>query len=149
MKDMFYSFSEQTVYLRYHGILRSMPHNRLQLFCNIDYETEMALVSTFGAPGREEVVAVGRYMADPAKQYAELAFVVRDDWQRKGLGSELFRRLIDIGRDNGIHRFHADVLIANSGMLKIFHRSGLHIHTTTDPQVVRVSMSLPEDQSIS
>jgi hypothetical protein len=42
---MFYSFSEQTKYLRYHGTLKSMPHNKLQVFCNIDYDTEMALVA--------------------------------------------------------------------------------------------------------
>ncbi|MHC4672993.1 MAG: acetyl-CoA hydrolase/transferase family protein, partial [Planctomycetota bacterium] len=44
VKDMFYSFSEKTVYLRYHGTMQSMPHNRLQVFCNVDYDTEMALL---------------------------------------------------------------------------------------------------------
>ena len=53
MKDMFYSFSEQTVYLRYHGILRSMPHHRLQLFCNIDYSTEKADKKKRGAQWAE------------------------------------------------------------------------------------------------
>ena len=144
IKDMFYSFSEKTVYLRYHGSLKSMPHNRLQVFCNVDYDTEMALVAVIGAAGREEVVGVGRYMTDATKTSAELAFVVRDDFQRKGLGSYLFHRLIEIARDSGIRKFAADVLTENSGMLKIFHRSGLNVETSNDQGVVRVEMSLAE-----
>ena len=84
---MFYSFSEQTKYLRYHGTLKAMPHNKVQVFCNVDYDTEMALVAVHGSGGHEEIVAVGRYMTNPAKRAAEMAFVVADDWQRKGLGT--------------------------------------------------------------
>ena len=54
LKEMFYSFSEQTVYLRFHAHLKAMPHDRLQLFCNVDYDTEMALVATVGEPGNED-----------------------------------------------------------------------------------------------
>ncbi len=144
MKDMFYSFSEQTVYLRYHGALKSMPHNKLQVFCNVDYDTEMALIAVVGGPGEEEVVAVGRYMTDAAKSSAEMAFVVRDDFQRKGLGTCLFRRLVEIGQMNGLRKFSADVLAENVGMLKIFHRSGMNVETTTEEGVVRVAMT-PEE----
>jgi GNAT superfamily N-acetyltransferase len=144
MRDMFYDFSEQTKYLRYHASLKSMPHNRLQVFCNVDYRTEMALVSLFGPPGNEQVVGVGRYMRDAEGDTAEVAFTVRDDWQRKGLGSYFFERLVQIGRENGISTFHAYVLVENSGMLKIFHRSGLVVETVNEGDVVRVTMRLPE-----
>jgi acyl-CoA hydrolase/GNAT superfamily N-acetyltransferase len=144
MKEMFYSFSEQTVYLRFHATLKSMPHNKLQLFCNVDYDTEMALVATTGEPGNEDMVATGRYLTDPSKTSAEMAFSVRDDWQRKGLGTLLFQKLIEIGKANGIAKFSADVLIENSGMLKIFHRSGLNIETSTEGGVVHVIMALPD-----
>jgi acyl-CoA hydrolase/GNAT superfamily N-acetyltransferase len=144
IKGMFYSFSEQTKYLRYHGTLKSLPHNRLQVFCNVDYDTEMALVVEIGETGHEEIIGVGRYMTTPAKRSAEMAFVVRDDWQRKGLGSLLFRRLIEVGRKAGLRQFNADVLPENSGMLKIFHRSGLNTETVTEEGVVRVTMKLTE-----
>lgn len=145
VREMFYKFSEQTVYLRYHGQLKSMPHNKLQVFCNVDYDTEMALVGVVGNEERAIIIGVGRYMTDPGKSTAEMAFVVGDDWQRKGLGSYLFRRLIEIGRHEGIRRFTADVLAENSGMLKIFHRSGMTVETTTDEGVVHVTMSMAED----
>jgi len=144
MKDMFYSFSEKTVYLRYHGVLRSMPHNKLQVFCNVDYDTEMALIAVVGTAGQEEVIGVGRYMTDAVKLSAEMAFVVRDDWQRRGIGTFLFHRLVEIACSQGIHKLHAEVLAENSGMLKIFHRSGLGVETTSDGGVVGVHLELPD-----
>jgi acyl-CoA hydrolase/RimJ/RimL family protein N-acetyltransferase len=143
IKGMFYSFSEQTKYLRYHGTLKTMPHNRLQVFCNIDYDTEMALVVERGVTGHADIIGVARYMTNAAKRSAEMAFVVADAYQRKGLGTLLFRRLIEVGKQAGIRQFTADVLPENSGMLKIFHRSGLTTETTTDEGVVRVVMTVP------
>jgi len=149
MKEMFYSFSEKTVYLRYHNTLKSMPHNRLQVFCNVDYDTEMALVAVVGQAGHEEVVAVGRYMTDPAKATAEMAFVVRDDYQRKGIGTFLFEKLVEIARSQGIRRFHAEVLAENSGMLKIFYRSGLKVETSSEEGVISVNLDLPEPEAVT
>lgn len=143
IKDMFYSFSEKTKYLRYHNTLKSMPHNKLQVFCNVDYDTEIALVGITGTPGHEEVIGVGRYLTDAAKMSAEMAFVVRDDLQRKGLGTCLFRRLVEIAQSQGIRKFHAEVLAENSGMLKIFHRSGLKVSTTTEEGVVGIDLEIP------
>ncbi len=144
MRDMFYHFSEQTKYLRYHAALKAMPHEKMQVFCTIDYDTEMALVGLYGGPGREDVVGVGRYMTDPEKRTAEVAFAVQDNWQRKGLGSYFFNRLVTIGREKGVHTFYAYVLVENSGMLKIFHRSGFIVETETEGDVVRVTMKLPD-----
>ena len=144
MKDMFYSFSQQTVYLRFHHTLKALPHNRLQVFCNVDYDTEIALIALVGEPSEEEVVGTARYMTDAAKESAELAFVVRDDWQRKGLGTILFNRLIETAKNEGIRHFTADVLVENSGMLKIFHRSGMDIETQRDGDVVHVTMEVPD-----
>ena len=146
IKEMFYSFSRQTTYLRFHGSIRAMPHRRLQVFCSVDFDTEVALVGERGPADHREIVAVGRYFLDPTGQEVELAFAVRDDCQRHGLGSYLFNRLVEIARARGVVRFVADVLIENSGMLKIFHRSGLSIETTTDSGVVHVVMTVPEDQ---
>jgi len=147
MKEMFYSFSEKTVYLRYHSTLKAMPHNRLQVFCNVDYETEVALVAVVGAAGQEEVVGVGRYMTDPSKTTAEMAFVVRDDWQRKGIGTFLFNKLVEIASSQGIRKFHAEVLAENSGMLKIFYRSGLKVETTSGEGVISVNLELPDPKA--
>jgi acyl-CoA hydrolase/GNAT superfamily N-acetyltransferase len=148
IREMFYEFSEQTIYLRYHAAIKAMPHNKLQVFCNVDYDTEMALIALVGSPGDERVIGVGRYMTDAAKQSAEVAFTVSDAYQRNGLGTYLFERLVEIAKSKGIRYFHAYVLVENSGMLKIFHRSGLNIETSKEADVVRVSMTLPENKDV-
>ena len=101
IKGMFYSFSEQTKYLRYHGTLKSMPHNRLQVFCNVDYDAEMALVVVHGEGGHAEIIGIGRYLTTPDTRTAEMAFAIRDDWQRQGLGTHLFQRLAEIAGRSG------------------------------------------------
>ncbi len=144
MREMFYEFSEQTKYLRYHAALKAMPHNKMQIFCTVDYDTEMALIGLVGPPGAEQIIAVSRYMTDAEKRSAEVAFTVQDDWQRKGLGTYFFEKLVKIGVERGIKEFHAYVLVENAGMLKIFHRSGFVVETETEGDVVRVTMRLPE-----
>ncbi len=142
MKDMFYDFSERTVYLRYHATLKSMPHNSLQVFCNVDYETEMAIVAVVQRDAVEEVVGVARYMVEHAEQTAELAFAVRDEWQRKGIGTHLFHYLIQIARNRGIRRCTASVLAENQGMMRIFHRCGLPLQHRTEAGVISVELDL-------
>ena len=134
-------------YLRYHGPLKSMPHNKLQVFCNVDYDEEMALIGTIGEPGSEEVIGVGRYMHDAAKNTAEVAFVVRDDWQNRGLGKTLFGKLVEIGRERGIERFFAEVLPENIPMLRVFHHSDCSVSTATEGDVVHVTIDLAKKPS--
>jgi len=146
MKDMFYDFSERTVYLRYHATLKSMPHNSLQVFCNVDYESEMALVGIVEVDGVEQIVAVGRYMTEPAGQTAELAFAVRDEWQHQGIGTFLFHYLVKIARDRGIRHATASVLSENQAMVKIFHRCGLSTKRTVEAGVIRFDIDLSEPE---
>ena len=145
MREMFYHFSENTKYLRFHAVTKSMPHDKLQVFCTVDYDSEMALIGLYGPPGAEKVVGVARYMTDSEEQSAEIAFTVSDAWQRKGLGTYFFERLLQIARGHGIRTFHAYVLLRNSGMLKIFNGSGFVVETTTEAEAVRVTMKLPEE----
>ena len=66
------------------------------------------------------------------------------DCGRKYSEGNLLERLAEIAQQAGIRTLHAEVLVQNSGMLKIFHRSGLHTETSTEAGVVRVDMTLPE-----
>ena len=75
-----------------------------------------------------------------------MAFVVGDDWQRKGLGTYLFERLLQIARGHGIRNFQAYVLAQNSGMLKVFDSSGLVVERVTEAEVVHVTMRVPEEE---
>jgi len=150
MKEMFYSFSERTRYLRFHGPMKALPHDRLQVFCNVDYLEEMALIGVVGEPADEDVVAVGRYLHNAADNTAEVAFTVRDDWQGKGLGTYLFDQLVRIARERGIEVFQAEVLPENVPMLNVFHHSNCHVSTSTESGVVHVRIVLnPEHRQLA
>jgi RimJ/RimL family protein N-acetyltransferase len=72
----------------------------------------------------EEVIGVGRYAYDSESELPELAVVVRDDWQGKGLGSILLGRVINIGRENGFSCFQALIDSQNHTIMNIIKRSG-------------------------
>jgi acyl-CoA hydrolase/GNAT superfamily N-acetyltransferase len=149
MKEMFYSFSERTRYLRFHGPMKAFPHNRLQVFCNVDYNEEMALIGLVGDPGEEDVIAIGAYNLDAADNSAEVAFSVRDDWQNKGLGTALFDHLVEIGRERGIEVFRAEVLPENVPMINVFSHSNCHVTTSNEGGVVHVTIRLnPEAAAV-
>lgn len=121
-RELFYHLSPESVYHRFFAPIKSMPHERLQKFTSIDYATEMALVGIVrSGDDVERMVAVGRYAVDMATNAAEVAFLVRDEYQHRGIGTYLFRRLLEIARQRGVTRFTADVLADNVVMLKIFH----------------------------
>jgi len=122
MRDLFYACSAETLYHRFFIKMQSMPHRKLKKFVNIDYVNNMALVSVTHEDEHEMIVAVGRYSVDKATNAAEVAFIVRDDWQGQGVGITLFNQLLEVARKRGIVRFTADVLHDNARMLHIFHK---------------------------
>jgi len=145
MKDLFYSFSEQTRYLRFHSAVKEMPHNRLQLFCNVDYNAEMALVAVEEVEGREDrLLGIGRYLMDEGVRTAEVAFVIRDDWQGRGLGRKIFYELARIAKTKDINRFTAEVLVENQAMLSVFRSGGFPMKTNRKAGLIHVEIDLTE-----
>jgi acyl-CoA hydrolase/GNAT superfamily N-acetyltransferase len=122
MRDLFYACSAETLYHRFFIKMQSMPHRKLKKFVNIDYVNNMALASVTHEDEHEMIVAVGRYSVDKASNAAEVAFIVRDDWQGQGVGVTLFNQLLEVARKRGIVKFTADVLHDNARMLHIFHK---------------------------
>lgn len=126
LQDMFYRSSEQTIYMRFFGPVKSFPHKKAQLFVDVDYRQHLALAATVQESDREVIVGVGRYFLDPATNYADCAFMVRDDWQDQGIGRYLVRRLIEVARQYGVSGFTADVLVQNARMMHVFHQCAPH-----------------------
>ena len=143
MRDLFYACSEQTLYHRFFTKLRAMPHRKLKKFVNIDYVKTMALASVTHEDEHEMIVAVGRYSVDKASNAAEVAFIVRDDWQGQGVGISMFNQLLEVARKRGIARFTADVLHDNARMLHIFHKCApTSIESTLEDGVYHLSFSI-------
>ncbi len=127
LKEFFYSLSENTLYRRFLSVRKDMPHERLQPFVVIDYTKQMVLLAVIKKEEREEVVGVGQYDMDESTYTAEVGFAVKDDYQNKGIGTELLSYLTLIAKREGLLGFYAEVLVENRAMLHLFEKMGFDI----------------------
>jgi GNAT superfamily N-acetyltransferase len=139
---LFSRFSRHTVYLRFHHVLTHMSREEVARFCTVDYDNSMALVGTVGEGSEEEIIAVGRYARPPYGDTAEVAFVVEDAHQRKGIGTHLLKHLAEVARKRGVRFFEADVLIENQEMVKVLTDSGFRLDKKLEYGVYRVVLDL-------
>jgi acyl-CoA hydrolase/RimJ/RimL family protein N-acetyltransferase len=127
MRDLFYDLSQQTVYYRFMSRMKRIPQKQIQDFVYIDHRNEVSIVGTLPEAYGEEIISVGGYYLDPRTNRAEIAFIVRDEWQNRGLGSFMLKYLTSIAKRNGIAGFTAEVLQENRGMQAVFNKSGLKV----------------------
>jgi acyl-CoA hydrolase/GNAT superfamily N-acetyltransferase len=143
LKEFFYSLSDQSIYRRFISMRTDMPHERLQEFVVIDHTKEMMIltvkVSEHGE--REEIVGVGQYGIDETTHTAEVAFVVRDDYQNKGVGTELLTYLTFLAKKQGLLGFTAEVLVENKQMLHLFEKMGFDLDKRSSAEVYELRMT--------
>ncbi len=122
IKEFFYKLSDETIYKRFMGVKKYLPRQQLHELANVDYSKNMAIVAVIGNGEKEEILGIGRYGLDEDTNSAEVAFVVRDDWQGKGIGTELLKYLTTIAKKRGLYGFTADVFADNKPMLSLFEK---------------------------
>jgi len=143
-QDLFYSLSKDAVSKRYLGSLKAMPLKRIWPYVIVDYRDEMVLVGTVEEERGESIVAIGSYSRVPNTDIAEVALVVRDDWQNKGLGSTLFGYLVEIARKRGLTGFTAWMLTSNSKMMDVFTKSGHPMQYGIEGDLYHVKLQFKE-----
>jgi GNAT superfamily N-acetyltransferase len=111
--------SEHTAYQRFFTLMRRLPPSWFHFFANVDYRRRLALVAEHDATEGSEILGVGRYEPTEEATVAELALVVEDGWQGRGLGTLLLQQIIEAGEARGIARFRAYVLADNERMLRL------------------------------
>ena len=142
LKDFVYSLSDQSMYRRFMSVRKDMPHERLQDLVIIDYTREVAiLVFTTHDEKKELILGVGRYYIDPGMHTAEVAFAVRDDYQKRGIGTELLAYLTYLAKREGLLGFTAEVLAENRPMLHTFEKGGFDIKKTTVAGLCELKMT--------
>ncbi|MBN2497735.1 MAG: GNAT family N-acetyltransferase [Deltaproteobacteria bacterium] len=134
-KDLFYALSQQTVYYRFMSHLKRIPLKQIQNFVYVDHRNDVAIAGTVPEAHGDEIVAIGRYYLDPQTNRAEVAFVVRDEWQGRGIGKFLLRYLATIARRNGIRGFTAETLRDNKAMQAVFYKSGFDVKSRLNDDV--------------
>ncbi len=127
LKDFFYALSDRSLYRRFISRRKDMPHELLQDFVIIDYTKDMVILAVAREENREKVLGIGQYGIDEITHTAEVAVVVRDDCQNRGIATELLSYLIYLAKKQGLHGFTADVLVENKIMLHVFEKSDFDI----------------------
>ncbi len=147
LKDFFYSLSDQSIYRRFISVRADMPHARLQEFVVIDYTSSMVILATEGGPDHETVLGVGQYGVDEQSHFAEVALVVSDKFQNRGVGTALLRYLYELARRQGLYGFTAEVLVENGAMLHLFESMGFDIQKRKEAGIYEMKMAFGETQS--
>ena len=115
--------SQDTRFLRYHYSKGDLTSGDLKNFCDVDYCGTLALVAEAEREGKMEMIGVGRFSRLPLDHTAEVAFVVQDSEQNKGIGTQLLKHLSILACERGIYYFFGEVLRQNARMLSIFRKS--------------------------
>jgi acetyltransferase len=140
------TLSPESIYLRYfHPVAAAqlVSHEQLARMCFIDYDREMTLVAEIrGEVGERAIIALGQLTKLHGSNDAEFAVLVSDHHQRAGLGTELLRRLIEIGRDENLDRIVAEILPENEGMKRISTRLGFTLKHDRETGVVHAELAL-------
>jgi acetyltransferase len=139
--------SDRTVYLRYFcslSLAARTAHERLVRICFAEPDRETVLVAshTDEITGEQRIVAVGRINKLLPKNEAELAILVSDECQGRGLGSELLRCLIQAARDQKLDRIVAEMLRDNIAMQSLLKKAGFRLRLFDDPRSVRAVLEL-------
>jgi len=140
MRDLLYDLSQETIYYRFMSHQEKFGQRQIQNFVYVDHRKDVAIVGTLPEAYGDEIIVVGRYYLDERTNRAEVAFVVRDKWQNKGLGSFIFKHLVNIAKANGISGFTAEVLRNNNRMQAIFNHSGLSVQRMIEEGVYSFTM---------
>ena len=119
-RNFFYSLQEKTIYMRYFYNMITFSHEVIQKhWSSVDYHKNMSILGLVQKGGHKEIMAIGSYAQD-SDDRAEVAFVVREDFQNKGIASYLLEILEKIARENHYSSFCATVLRENSAMISVF-----------------------------
>jgi RimJ/RimL family protein N-acetyltransferase len=134
--------SRDTRYHRFFSTMRRLPPDWARFLAEVDYARRFALVAE--APGDPDtLIAVARYEPAGEPDTVEVAFVVQDAWQGRGLGTVLFGELLAAAAGNGIRRFRAWVLAENRRMLSLIARLGQVQQRAVEAGVVELTFGAP------
>ncbi|MBF0183007.1 MAG: GNAT family N-acetyltransferase [Magnetococcales bacterium] len=136
IKKMLYSLSEGTVYRRFMSHVKRFPFNRLKNFTFIDQRRDVVVVGTVFDGQSEVIIAIGGYNVDGPSNRAEVAFLVRDDWQGQGIGSFMMRHLANMARSAGLAGLTAETLVDNRPMQGVLNKCGFSVTTRSDGETV-------------
>jgi RimJ/RimL family protein N-acetyltransferase len=133
--------SAQSLQRRFFVMKRHFSDKERAFFMDVDFKNHVAIVATADEDGRQIIAGGGRYIVFEAGR-AEMAFVVIDAWQGRGIGSLLLRHLVKLANASGLNELTAEVLPENIAMKKVFEKLGFRPAPRRDPQTLHLVLKL-------
>lgn len=130
LQEHFYHMDKKDIISRFFHAKKSFVRDDVEGMSQIDYIRNMTIVALVGEFGFDRVVGVGEYYLEPAKNMAEIAFSVSHDYQGKGLGRILIRKLAESARENGISGLFAYTFQDNKKMINLFKTMPYKVHSS-------------------
>ncbi len=147
LKAFFYRVSPQTRYLRFHSVKNYISDDELDYFTNVRPPDRSAFVATTGEGPEQKIVAVGRWdRLHGDRDTAEIAFMVEDTIQVRGIGTALLEQLVTTATRYRVKRFVGHVLPENTRMLGLFEDSGFKISKRLDEGVMIITLDIEEQE---
>ncbi|MDY6826730.1 MAG: GNAT family N-acetyltransferase [Bacillota bacterium] len=145
IKEFHYSLSDKSIYRRFMSVRRYLPHEELQKhYVVIDYTREMVILAIIEQEGREKVVGMAQYSLMEDTMSAEVSVVVRDDYQKMGIGFEMLSHMITNAKSEGLHTVVADILPDNTAVFHLIEKLGLKYERKWESGVIRLSISMKD-----
>ena len=133
--------SAQSLQRRFFVMKRHFSDKERAFFLDVDFKNHVAIVAIADEAGHKVIVGGGRYIVfEPGR--AEMAFVVIDTWQGRGIGSILMRHLTKVASDAGLEELTAEVLPENTAMIKVFRKFGFSPAQRRDLQTLHLVRKL-------
>src|SRR3954470_6538211 len=133
--------SAQSLQRRFFAMKRHFSEKERDYFIHIDFKDHVALVAGTEEAGQKVLLGGCRYIVSEPGQ-AEMAFMVVDAWQGRGVGSILMRHLVQIASDAGLQELTAEILPENTAMRKVFGKFGFRAAPRRDPQIIHLVRKL-------
>jgi acetyltransferase len=140
--EMLAASSEESIRMRFRGVVRHASHRFATRYCFIDYDREMAIVAEVRDGSRSSLAGVGRLVTEPDRRIAEYALLVADPWQNRGLSQPLTERCLEIARNWGVGTVWAETDPENRRMISVLRRHGFSVAAKTGEGILSASLDL-------
>jgi len=147
MRRLFYRFSDKAIYYRYFSPIKTMPHEKMQEYVNVNYQDTLSIVALFGEPGQQTIIAEARFTKHQNKSLVDIAFVVDEAYQGHGIATYMYQILAKLAKNRGAKGMTADVLATNRAMLKVFENGNFPTQAKMEQGVYALTIDLTRIES--
>ncbi len=142
MRRLFYRFSDKAIYYRYFSPIKTMPHEKMQAYVNVDYQSALSIVGLVGEPGKQTIIAEARFVKHDINPFVDIAFVVDEDYQGYGIATYLYMMLARLAKEKGFQKLTADVLPSNMAMLTVLKKGKFPVQAKMENGIYELAVDL-------